>query len=183
MLAAAPMLCAHDAHPTISPLEVAGWAGWLICWCLESLADGQKLRFLAASKAANDRTAVLGWPPYADGRFWMWARCRHPNYFFEWCCWLSLVLAALPSLSRLDAPPLPTLGLGVALLMVPLTFYDCLMHWTGAEPAEHFSLTKRPAYALYQRSTRVFWPFELPLVDHGRVAGWPLAKRDENKRM
>ena len=43
------------------------------------------------------------------------------------------------------------------------------MHWTGAEPAEYFSAFKRPAYRQYQRQTRVFWPFELPLVDHGRV--------------
>lgn len=82
VLAAPPMLCAHDTHPEISPLEVAGWVGWLLCWALESLADGQKLRFLKASKA--DRTAVLGFPPFADARFWLWTRCRHPNYFFEW---------------------------------------------------------------------------------------------------
>ena len=65
------------------------------------------------------------------------------------------------------------------LAMLSRFLYDCLMYWTGAEPAEHFSVRKRPAYAAYQRSVRVFWPIELPgwLSDHGRVEGWPTSTR------
>ena len=68
--------------------------------------------------------------------------------------------------------------LGFLLIHVGLLrfFYDCLLHWTGAEPAEHFSVLRRERYRDYQRSTRVLWPFEAPLVDHGRRENWPRAK-------
>ena len=56
--------------------------------------------------------------------------------------------------------------------------YDCLLHWTGAEPAEFYSHKKRRAYRDYQMHTRVFWPIELPFIDHGRRAGWPDRKRE-----
>ena len=59
------------------------------------------------------------------------------------------------------------------LFLVSRFFYDCLNHWTGAEPAEYFSCRKRKKYRDYQRTVRVFWPFELPIVDHGRMPGWP----------
>ena len=51
-------------------------------------------------------------------------------------------------------------------------FYDCLVHWTGAGPAESFS-AKRPDYKKYQESTRCFFPFEMPFWNHFREAGWP----------
>ena len=34
---------------------------------------------------------------------------------------------------------------------VPRMFYDCLVHWTGAAPAEHYSHLKRPAYSRCRR--------------------------------
>ena len=81
---------------------------------------------------------------------------------------MSLTIAALPSFGRLDAPLAAKLGYALALYLTPRTFYYCLVHWTGAEPAEHFSVLRRERYREYQRSTRVLWPFEAPLVDHGR---------------
>jgi len=28
----------------------------------------------------------------------LWSCCRHPNYFFEWMVWNSLIVASIPSL-------------------------------------------------------------------------------------
>lgn len=61
--------------------------------------------------------------------------------------------------------------MGFGLYLVGRIFYDCLNYWTGAEPAEHFSFEKRPLHGAYQKQTRVFWPFEMMGVDHGREAG------------
>jgi hypothetical protein len=41
VLAAPLVLCAFDRTPCISSLEMVGWAGWLVAWGFESLADSQ----------------------------------------------------------------------------------------------------------------------------------------------
>ena len=125
---------------------------------------------------------MLGLPPHAGPEYWLWARCRHPNYFFEWLAWVCLSLAAAPCLARLASggegamPRGAALGLGLCLYAAPRIMYSSLVYWTGAEPAEHFSVLRRERYRDYQRSTRVLWPFEAPLVDHGRRENWPHAK-------
>ena len=65
------------------------------------------------------------------------------------------------------------LGLGLCLYAAPRIMYSSLVYWTGAEPAEHYSLKRRPRYGEYQATTRVLWPFEMWGVDHGRRVGWP----------
>merc|ERR1740121_245114 len=55
--------------------------------------------------------------------------------------------------------------------------YDVLLFRVGAEPTEYFLIKKHQFYTKYQRSTRLFFPIEIPFVDHGRVAFWP--KRTE----
>jgi steroid 5-alpha reductase family enzyme len=126
-----------------------------------------------------NRNATLGAAPFDGARYWLWVRCRHPNYFGELLGWIGLTLAGLPSLWSLwahagsPAEAWAAAGIGGLYLLLPLFFYDCLVHWTGAGPAEHYSAIKRPAYRQYQRSTRCLWPFELPLVDHFREPGWP----------
>ena len=54
-------------------------------------------------KIVQLREACLGVPPFDGARFWLWTRCRHPNYFCEWLGWLGLCLAATPSLLQLLA--------------------------------------------------------------------------------
>jgi steroid 5-alpha reductase family enzyme len=103
---------------------------------------------------------------------------RHPNYFGEWVAWQGLIVAALPSLVRHAARWPVKLGLAVMMWALSRFLYDCLLHWTGAEPAEFYSHKKRRAYRDYQMHTRVFWPIELHFVDHGRRAGWPDRKRE-----
>jgi steroid 5-alpha reductase family enzyme len=178
-LACPVMLACFDASAQISLVEWIGYGIWLAAWCWESIADGQKLYFQKlAKKDKHAATACLGHPPFAGRAYCLWTLCRHPNYWGEWAAWNGLVLAALPSLLRL--PSCGAFGksaLGAVLVVLSRFMYDCLMHWTGAEPAEHFSAAKRAEYARYQKSTRVFWPIELPGVDHGRRAGWPRTEK------
>ena len=61
VLAAPLALAAFDKAETISPLEIAGCLGWLVCWILESVADGQKLFFLQRAAKANVSREGMGW--------------------------------------------------------------------------------------------------------------------------
>merc|ERR1739848_348132 len=97
---AAPLLlvASNPAPPELRPLEVWGFGGWLVFWLLESASDGQMQLFLRAAKRNGDAaTAVIGYPPYDGWAFCLWTACRHPNYFFEWMCWNSYLLMAVPS--------------------------------------------------------------------------------------
>lgn len=158
----------------LSSFEWAGYATWLCAIAWESVADGQKILFEVRTRGTPDQhTAVLGHPPFATSSYSLWTLCRHPNYFGEWMAWNGLALACLPSLSKRTCPQ-TKLGLLVTLFVLSRFMYDCLLYWTGAEPAEHFSARKRPLYRLYQERTRVFWPVELvPFADHGRMRLWP----------
>jgi steroid 5-alpha reductase family enzyme len=173
---------------------VVGWFIWCSSWCFENAADIQKLKFLAECQKkgkAELNTACLGHPPFSGPSYKVWTFCRHPNYFGEWGCWLGLVVAACSSLHSvtvsLESPKsassenITFWGLAVMLFYTLRMFYDCLVHWTGAGPAEHYSVQKRVVYREYQQSTRCFWPAFLPLpnwipgIDHHQVAGWPSA--------
>merc|ERR1712087_233013 len=93
-----------------------------------------------------------------------WNYTRHPNYFGEWMVWLSLTLATLPALKRYLAKEgreddtLTRNGVALGLLSVPLMMYTCLVHWTGAIPAEFYSLKNRSEYAQYIREVNCFFP-------------------------
>mmetsp|Transcript_7538 Transcript_7538/g.9607 ORF Transcript_7538/g.9607 Transcript_7538/m.9607 type:complete len:89 (+) Transcript_7538:1052-1318(+) len=53
-------------------------------------------------------------------------------------------------------------------------FYDCLLYWTGSEPAEARSVKRRPEFKNYQAATRVFFPFPIWFFDHHKTPGWPI---------
>jgi len=172
---ASPMaVTALNPKDSFSILEVLGLVLWLLCWVTEAMADEQKRQFLKASKEAGDsKTAVLGYAPYDGQGYRLWTVCRHPNYFAEWVSWNAFILMGIPSLIAMLEPLWVKVALGVIFGLISRTFYVCLTTWTGAGPAEHFSVQKRPNYKEYQKTTRVFFPFEMPCVDHCRVAGWP----------
>ena len=92
------------------------------------------LKFMLKVKKDGDFTAVLGYPPYDGARYWLWRACRHPNYFFEWCCWVSFVIMALPSFVQLAAeqPAAVTAAYAVLLFYCPRMFYASL-----ARPSHH----------------------------------------------
>eukprot|EP00316_Scyphosphaera_apsteinii_P024292 CAMPEP_0119341356 /NCGR_PEP_ID=MMETSP1333-20130426/102160_1 /TAXON_ID=418940 /ORGANISM="Scyphosphaera apsteinii, Strain RCC1455" /LENGTH=319 /DNA_ID=CAMNT_0007353297 /DNA_START=196 /DNA_END=1155 /DNA_ORIENTATION=- len=179
ILACPVVLSCFDVYPQLGGLEAAGFIIWFAAWLFESAADSQKLYFSRQTRLLPPKeaaTAVIGHPPFDGPAYRLWTLCRHPNYFCEWLAWSGLALAAIPSALRHDMGGgglVATAGVLAMLYCVPRFLYDCLNYWTGAEPAEFFSTRKRAAYADYQKAVRVFWPFELPFVDHGRRAGWP----------
>ncbi|CAJ1377687.1 unnamed protein product [Effrenium voratum] len=171
-------LAAANPQPGLHLTECLGLATWLLGWIFESSADAQKLAFVAETKRLRYTghphacQSTLGMPPFEKYFLWRW--CRHPNYFGEWMAWLGLAVAAAPSLGQLAPKQFKAVWFCylVALILIPRLLYDCLVHWTGAGPAEHFSVQKRPAYLQYQKEVRCFFPFPLPLEHHCKP-GWP----------
>merc|ERR1712130_505523 len=101
----------------------------------------------------------------------LWRYSRHPNYFCEWMVWCSLALSSLPSLlafcSAQQELLITKVGLSGGLLFVVHAMYQCLVNYTGAVPAEFYSIKKRPvgcankkilAYAEYQKRVNMFFP-------------------------
>jgi steroid 5-alpha reductase family enzyme len=191
VLATPIMLLCANAREEPHMCELLGLALWAASWALENIADVQKLRFDTARRAAavgateqrklELRTAVLGLGEWSGKQFWAWSVSRHPNYCAELCVWLSYCIAALPSLVELtrreDAPWVaPVCALG--LIAVARFFWDCLVYWTGAEPAEYGSLARRPRYKEYQANVPVLLPMmfctgRFRLADPHTVPGWP----------
>ena len=115
-------------------------------------ADGQKLAFLREMKKRGLKNQVCN--------VGLWRYSRHPNYFAEWMVWNALVIAAIPSwLARYGHDNIAVwLLLGLGLVNVSRLMYITLVHYTGAKPAEYFSVQKRPAYKAYQQTTNMFFP-------------------------
>jgi steroid 5-alpha reductase family enzyme len=151
-LAFPAMIIASNPAPSISIIEIVGFAIACAALAFESLADVQKARFIARTKAAGERRRVC-----KDG---LWRYSRHPNYFGEWMVWNGLIVMALPSIGHLfEVENLWVAGLLTAgLCFVSRLMYVTLVHHTGAKPAEFYSLQKRPEYAAYQAETNIFFP-------------------------
>lgn len=173
VLAVPFFLMANDSTAALRAWEICCAVCWALCSLLENMADSQKMLFLKQCPKEQRETAVLGRAPFDTWQYCLWARCRHPNYFFEWMCWNSFVLMSVPSLFAFGESILCKLALALMLLLTSRFFYDCLVYWTGAEPAEYYSARKRAEYRKHQETTRVFFPFEVPYFCHHRVAGWP----------
>lgn len=154
------LVAANPAAPVV-PL-VLGLALWVAAWVLESVADLQKSRFVARGGRG---TCEVG----------LWAHSRHPNYFFQWLQWHGLVLMAVPAILSLrdDTPVLAWMVIGLGLIGVSPLMARVLITYTGARPAEYYSVRKRPDYADYQRRVNMFVPGAARRRDH---AGLPSDK-------
>lgn len=143
------LLIASNDAPGLGLLEILGFGLWGIAYVIESIADTQKLLFI--SKHPKNAVCNIG----------LWRFSRHPNYFAEWLVWCGLSIAALPSLMTLleQISGLSGVILMLGLAGVGVTMYLCLVHLTGAKPAEYFSVRKRDAYAAYQEKTAMFFPW------------------------
>lgn len=143
------IIIATNPNPSLNIVEIIGFALWGVAYTIESIADTQKLLFI--SKNPKNAVCNIG----------LWRFSRHPNYFAEWLVWCGLCVAALPSLVKLidQVSGFTFAILAVGLIGVCLTMYACLVHLTGAKPAEYFSVKKRPDYAQYQRTTSKFFPW------------------------
>eukprot|EP00927_Polykrikos_kofoidii_P070751 TRINITY_DN67144_c0_g1_i1.p1 TRINITY_DN67144_c0_g1~~TRINITY_DN67144_c0_g1_i1.p1 ORF type:complete len:355 (+),score=39.37 TRINITY_DN67144_c0_g1_i1:73-1137(+) len=144
-------------------IEVVGWSLWIASFAWEHASDLQKVAFGRAMKQQGLRKKVCN--------FGLWNYSRHPNYFGEWMVWVSLALASLPAFQRfwndnsgqkdkqVGNSVLSRLGMALSLLSVPTSMYICLVHWTGATPAEFYSLQNRPDYAQYCQEVNCFFPW------------------------
>ena len=104
----------------------------------EGLADAQLKRF-------RDGPANQG--RVCDVGLWRWS--RHPNYFFEWFCWLAYPVIGL-SLSH---------PWSLATLLAPVFMYWILVYVTGIPPLEEQMLRSRgERYRAYQSRTSKFFP-------------------------
>ena len=143
------------ADQGLTGLEIFGWALWASSLVFEHTADKQKKRFVQECAKTGQKKAICN--------VGLWAYSRHPNYFGEWMVWNSLILTSVPSLLALWASEQENLavklGLTWGLFMISKMMYTCLVYYTGAVPAEHFSVQKRPEYAKYQQQVNMFFPW------------------------
>jgi steroid 5-alpha reductase family enzyme len=104
----------------------------------ETLADTQLKKF-RGDPANKGRVCGVG--------LWRWS--RHPNYFFEWLCWLAYPVIAIA----------PDYLWGWMTLLAPVFMYWILVHVTGIPPLEAQMLRSRgERYRDYQSRTSPFFP-------------------------
>lgn len=142
------------ANPTapISPFEMIAYVLCVLAFAFEFIADAQKARFGLRMKQQGRKNEHC-----EEG---LWRYSRHPNYFGEWMVWNALALSSVPSLLSLsEAMPIwQSAVLAVALPYLSYVMYVVLTHYSGAVPAEYYTVQKRPGYADYQRRTAMFFP-------------------------
>jgi steroid 5-alpha reductase family enzyme len=86
-----------------------------------------------------------------DVGLWRWS--RHPNYFFEWLCWLAYPVIAISIDDPFGYP------WGWASWLAPALMYYFLVHVTGIPPLEQQMLRSRgERYRDYQSRTSAFFP-------------------------
>jgi len=151
-LAFPAFIIASNPREEISIFEFIGIVIWLASFIMESVADAQKLKFMRAMKKSGAHNTVCN--------IGLWQYSRHPNYFAEWMVWNALVIASIPSWLQLypNMSVIIFVLLGVGLLMISRIMYITLVTYTGAVPAEYYSVKKRPAYKDYQQTTNMFFP-------------------------
>lgn len=151
-LAIPAFVIAANPSSSISIFEIIGVIVWVGAIALESIADMQKLAFLKAMKKAGEKNRVCN--------VGLWKYSRHPNYFAEWMVWNGLVIASIPSWLALYEKESLIIWvlLGAGLLFASRIMYTTLVFYTGAVPAEFYSVQKRPEYKTYQQTTNRFFP-------------------------
>ncbi len=131
-------VAAHVPQASLRAQDILGAATLFIGIAGEALADAQLKRF-RENPANKGNVCDIG--------LWRWS--RHPNYFFEWLCWLAYPVIALS----------PEYGWGFATLLAPLCMYWILVYVTGIPPLEAQMLRSRgERYRDYQSRTSKFFP-------------------------
>ncbi len=151
-LAMPAFVIASNPSAEVSIFEVVGLLIWLAAFMIESISDVQKMKFLKDMKKQGLKNKVCN--------VGLWRYSRHPNYFAEWMVWNALLIASIPSwwaLESVESMPVWIL-LGLGLVFVSRIMYVTLVHYTGAKPAEFYSVQKRPEYKKYQQTTNMFFP-------------------------
>lgn len=139
-LVLAIFLAAWNPAPGLRAQDILGAPALLVGIAGEGLADAQLRRFRSAP---GNRGGVC------DAGLWRWS--RHPNYFFEWVCWLAYPLIAIDLSGGYPW--------GWLALAAPACMYWLLVYVSGIPPLEEHMLEKRgDAFRAYQRRTSRFFP-------------------------
>ena len=133
----APLLAAVLGRASLSALDVAGAAIFLVGLALESLADHQLTRF-RADPANKDKFITSG----------LWSRSRHPNYFGEILLWFGIAVIAIPVLTGWQLLTLIS-PVFVAMLLTRISGVNLLEasgkeRW-GSDPAYQHYVANTPA--------------------------------------
>ena len=129
-------IIALNKAETMSVIEYTGAALWLICIIGEGLADWQLKQF-KKDPANKGKVCQAG----------LWNYSRHPNYFFQFFIWVSVLIFALPS------------PYGWLAVVCPLSIGFLIFKVTGIPITEDQALrTKGEDYKEYERTTSVFVP-------------------------
>jgi len=140
LLAGSVMLAAQNPAPFLRTLDILGVTVLLAGIIGESLADRQ-LRQFKHDPANRGKICDVG--------LWRWS--RHPNYFFEWLCWLAYPIIAIDLSGNNPLGPLA--------LLAPLAMYWILVHVSGIPPLEaHMARTRGQAFDDYRSRTSAFFP-------------------------
>ena len=133
------MLAAHNPRPGLGLSDLLGAVLLLTGLIGEALSDAQLRRF-RSDPANRNRVCESG--------LWKWS--RHPNYFFEWLCWLAYPVIAID----------PAYPAGWITLLAPACMYWVLVYVSGVPPLEQHMLRSRgQQFRDVQARTRSFFPF------------------------
>ncbi|MEO8318257.1 MAG: DUF1295 domain-containing protein [Bradyrhizobium sp.] len=141
ILAMSVALAAHNMRPYLGVADYVGAVLLIAALAGEALADWQ-LRQFKSDPANRGRICEAG----------LWGWSRHPNYFFEWLCWLAYPIIAI-DWSGANF-------LGWLALLAPACMYWVLVYVSGIPPLEEHMLRSRGAqFREVQARTRAFFPF------------------------
>ena len=129
-----PLLAAIAAPRTVTVLDYAGVALWVLGFGFESVGDWQLARFKSAT---TNRGRVMD-----QG---LWRYTRHPNYFGDCCIWWGFYLIGLAA------------G-GWWAIVGPLLMSFLLLRVSGVALLERDISERRPAYRDYMLRTNAFFP-------------------------
>jgi steroid 5-alpha reductase family enzyme len=134
-------LAAHNIRPQFGIADFLGAALLVAALAGEALSDWQLRRF-RSDPGNRGLICETG----------LWGLSRHPNYFFEWLCWLAYPVIAI---DWSDAS-----FLGWLALLAPVCMYWALVYVSGIPPLEEHMLRSRGAqFREVQARTRAFFPF------------------------
>ena len=139
-LVGAALLAAHSPAPSLELQDALATLVFAVGLIGEAIADRQMANFRADP---GNRGRIC-----EDG---LWAWSRHPNYFFEWVCWLGYALMAADLGGRSPW--------GWLAFAAPATMYVLLAHVSGVPPLDkHLARSRPEAFADYSRRVGAFWP-------------------------
>jgi steroid 5-alpha reductase family enzyme len=139
-LAGAAWLAAHAPSPSLGLADALGAGLFAIGLAGEAMADWQMARYRADPAHRGG---------ICDAGLWAWS--RHPNYFFEWTCWLGYAVIAADFSGRYLE--------GWLAFAAPATMYWLLVHVSGVPPLEaHLARSRPRAFAAYAARVGAFWP-------------------------